>query len=395
MNKKILIGIIFLACAVSIFFIVKASFKKEEIMLDQANKVFVVKGDVRIKKAKDDAIWQKMDTSTILEKGDILETAKDSTADIIIGRETDKAIKLKENSHVEFQGINPGCLNLSKGEVLVALKKLEPKSSFVVKTPTAICGARGTGWSVNAGDSGTKICVFESNVYVRALDANGKPKRKEYTATEGTQRTLVKNEPVSEPQKIGEKDLEDWKYWSKNMEFLKDGKVLINDFNRKENFNNLSGAFGSWNMFYTDPNQFCRDELTDLERIGDSGYGLKLTYDVDSPFSAYNGFFTKLMNIDISGYKYLVFSIKGDSKAGFTTSINIELKNKNQIGKATVEKITGEWQKIVIPLSRFAGINDFKNMKEFVIVFTDVTATKKEGVIYIDDIYFSNDEPGN
>lgn len=393
MNKKIVLGIIFLVCAFAILFIAKASLQKKEITLDQANKIFIVKGDVRIKKAKDGAPWQKMEASAILEKGDIVETAKDSTVDIIIGRNTDKAIKVKEKSRVEFQGINPAHLNLSEGEILVALRKLEPKSSFVVKTPTAICGARGTAWLVAAGDIKTRICVFESNVYVRSLDAKGKPKRKEHTALEGTQRTLVQNEPISEPQKIGEKDLQYWKDWNKNIVFLGEGKILVNDFNRKENFNNLNGAFGSWNMFYSDPNQFCKDELTDLEGIGDKGYGLKLTYDVESPFSSYNGFFTNLMGIDISDYKYLVFFIKGDNKTGFTTKINIELKNKFQIGKMTVVGITDEWKKMVLPLSRFTGINGFKDMKEFVIVFSDIGVTKKEGVVYIDDVYFTNTEP--
>ena len=40
-------------------------------------------------------------------------------------------------------------------------------------------------------------------------------------------------------------------------------------------------------------------------------------------------------------------------------------------------------------------MNSFEDMKEFVIVFSDNNVTKKEGVIYIDDIYFSkNDEDG-
>ena len=392
MNKKILTGILGLSCLCLLLFIAKASLQKKEITLDQTNKIFIVKGDVKIKKAKEGPGWQKMGTSTILEKGDIVETAKDSTVDIVIGKNTEKTIKVGEKSHVEFQGVSPAHLNLSEGEILVALRKLEPKSSFVVKTPTAICGARGTGWLQKASGEKTIISVFESNVYIQGLDVSGHPMKKEYTAGEGTQRTLVKNEPISEPQNIGEDELRDWKYWNKNVKFLREGKVLVSDFNKKENFNNLDGAFGSWNIFYSDPNQFCKDELTDLERIGDEGYSLKLTYDVDSPFSAYNGFFTNLVGVDISDYEYLVFFIKGDKKAGFTTKINIELKNKAQTGKMAVEGITDEWKKMVLPLSRFAGINNFKDMKELVIVFSDIGVTKKEGIIYIDDIYFAKAE---
>ena len=393
MAKKILIAIFSVSCIFLFLFIRGALLPKEEIVYDQFNKTFVVKGDVKIKKAKGKAGWQKMDASTVLEKGDIVETAEGSTADIVIGRETDKTIKVEEKSRVEFQEVNPTSLKLSRGKLLTALKKLEPKSSFVIKTPTAICGARGTGWSEEASEDKTRICVFENSVYTQEIGANGKPNRERYIINEGTQRALLKGKPISEVQAIGEYDLEGWKYWINGVAFFREGKILVDDFDRKENLNNLGGTFGSWNVFYSDPNQYCKDEFTAAEKMGDKGYSLKLAYDVDTSFSAYNGFFTNLMGIDISDYKYLVFFIKGDKDAGFTTKVNIELKNNAQTGRATLEGITDEWKKMVIPLGRFKGINYFTKMKEFVIVFSDINVTKKEGVIYIDDIYFSKAEP--
>jgi len=364
----------------------------KEPVLDQANTVFVVKGDVKVKKAGENAQWQKVDTSTVLEKGDAIQTAGESSVDVVIGKEVDKSVKIEENSRMQFEGINPAHLNLSEGKILIKLKKLEPKSSFTVKTPTAMCGARGTGWSEQAMPDRTKICVFENDVFVKKLDASGRPEFGKHIASEGTQRIIEKDKPVSSPEEIGEGDRLNWAYWDKNVQFLREGKILVDDFNRKENFNNLSGPFGSWNVFYSDPEQYCRDEFSETERVGDNGYGLKLSYDVETPFSAYNGFFTNLMGIDISGYKYIVFSIKGDKDAGFTTRVNLELKNHmGQIGRMTLEGITDEWRKISVPVNKFIGITEFKDMKEFVIVFSDIGVDKKVGVIYIDDIYFAKD----
>ena len=364
----------------------------KEPVLDQANKVFVVKGDVKVKKAAEGAEWQKVDASTVLEKGDVIQTAGESSVDIVIGKETDKSVKIEENSRMEFEGINPAHLNLSEGKILVKLKKLEPKSSFTVKTPTAICGARGTGWSEQATPDRTKICVFENDVFVKKLDDSGRPEFIKHVVNEGTQRIIEKDKPVSQPEEIKEGDKLDWTYWNRNVQFMREGKILVNDFNRKENFNNLGGPFGSWNVFYSDLNQYCKDEFSEDVRVGDSGYSLKLSYDVDTPFSAYNGFFTNLMGIDVSEYKYLVFYIKGDKEKGFTTKVNLELKNNiRQIGKMALEGITDEWQKMSVPLSKFDGITNFKDMKEFVIVFSDIGVDKKEGVIYIDDIYFAKD----
>jgi len=391
-KKNILSVVLILLCVSVALFAVKLLLPKQKIVYDQANKTFVVKGDVKIKKLKDAAGWQKMETSAVLEEGDVVETAEGSTVDIMIGKDIDKAVKVDENSRLEVQSVNPAYLNLSKGKIFVSLKKLEPRSSFTVKTPTAICGAQGTAWSEAATDDKTRVCVFESRISARGLDENGRTGFRKYMVDEGTQRIFRKGKPVSEPQKISAGDMEDWKYWSKNIEYLREGKVLISDFNKKENFNNLKGPFGSWVVFYSDTNQYCRDEFTPFEKMGDSGYGLKLTYDVDSPFSAYNGFFTNLMGIDLTGFKYLVFYIKGDNKAGFTTRINVELKNKFQIGKLEIKGITDEWQKIVLPLEKFIGLTTLQNMKEIVIVFSDLNATKKEGVIYIDDLYFSRNE---
>ncbi len=389
MKKTLVIAGCIVFCLLSVLLIRRALPPAKEVVFDQANKIFVMKGDVKIKRAEGPSSWQKMEASAILTKGDIVETAEGSSLDIVIGENIDKAVKLEEKSRLEFQEINPACVNLSKGKVLVALKRLEPESSFTVKTPVAISGARGTAWSAEAGDNRTKICVFENDVLVHGIDAAGKPDTKKYIIGEGTEREIKRGKPISEARKISENDMQDWQYWNKNIVFLREGKVLVDDFNKKENFNNLNGPLGSWNVFYSDPNQQCKDEFTESERIGGSGYGLKLTYDVDSPFSAYNGFFTNLMGIDLTDYKYIVFSVKGDKAAGFTERLNIELKNRTQAGRMSVEGITDEWKKMIVPLGQFVGINDFRDMKEFVIVFSDINATKKKGVVYIDDITFT------
>ena len=65
------------------------------------------------------------------------------------------------------------------------------------------------------------------------------------------------------------------------------------------------------------------------------------------------------------------------------------------MGKDSIDDITDQWKRIVIPLASFGGINNFKEMKELVIVFSDIGVTKKVGVIYIDEIYFSQDKPAD
>jgi len=109
----------------------------------------------------------------VIGRGDIIETPEGASVQIVIGNDMNKIVKVDEKTRMEVQGVNPTVLNISLGKVLVSVKKLEPKSSFVVKTPVAICGARGTSWSQESAGDVTKICVFENDVFVKKLDASG------------------------------------------------------------------------------------------------------------------------------------------------------------------------------------------------------------------------------
>jgi len=168
--------------------------------------------------------------------------------------------------------------------------------------------------------------------------------------------------------------------------------LIVADFNKGDKPSNIGGDFGSWEINPADKTQSCVISFSKDEKVGGEGYSLKIDYDVDSENPAWNGVWFKLNGIDVSGYKNLNFYIKGDKKRGFTKVIKLELKNEEgEIGKYYLTDITENWKRYSIPIKNFIGITNFKKMKEFVIVFEDIKATKKVGTIYIDNIYFSND----
>ena len=166
--------------------------------------------------------------------------------------------------------------------------------------------------------------------------------------------------------------------------------LKVADFDSGSKPNDLGGDFGAWNRDETDLTQMCADSFSSEVKYGDKGYSLKLAYDVDSPNPAYNGFWTKLQNQNLKDYKELVFFVKGDEEKGFTPRFKVELKNPTQVASFLFSGVTSEWQKVVVPLQKFKAITDWSQMTEFVVVFDDLTSNPKEGVIYIDDIYFSD-----
>jgi len=173
-------------------------------------------------------------------------------------------------------------------------------------------------------------------------------------------------------------------------QFLKSySKLLIDDFDAGVKPNLLGGDFGAWDATPEDTSEFCKIEFTRDENVGkNSGYSIKIIYDIGSSSSAANGFWMKLNNADFSKYKKLCFSVKGDTTTNFTKMFLLELKNdKGETGRMIV-RITGDtWQEFKIPLRAFRGISNFSKMKEFVIVFKNDVCDIKKGVLYLDNVY--------
>jgi len=166
-------------------------------------------------------------------------------------------------------------------------------------------------------------------------------------------------------------------------------EIVAANFDSGEKPNNLGGNFGAWNKDPSDPTQWCKEGFDNVTRRGDTGFAMRLDYSVDSPNPAYNGFWMTLPNFDATKYDALNMWVKGDSKAGYTTVIKIELKGANkQVGRYYISNVTDEWKEISIPLSEFKGLIDRSSLMEFVLVFEDRMASNKKGVLYIDDIRF-------
>ncbi len=166
--------------------------------------------------------------------------------------------------------------------------------------------------------------------------------------------------------------------------------LLVDTFNKGEKPNKLGGNYGAWNRDPLDASQGCREEYS-LDNHGPGqGFSVKLVYDVESKNPAYNGFWMKLNEVDLTGYKELNFFMKGDTDAGFTSRLKVELKNSmiGEKGEVVIEDLKENWTRYRIPLSQFAALQDWTKISEFVIVFDDELAINKTGAVYIDDIYF-------
>jgi hypothetical protein len=168
-------------------------------------------------------------------------------------------------------------------------------------------------------------------------------------------------------------------------------EAYIADFNTGSKPNAMGGDLGAFDFQPTDLSQTCTEAFDSAVKHGDSGFSMRLDYDVDSTNPAFNGFWMKLNGFNANDYNKVVMWVKGDASTGFTPTFKVELKNdQGEKGSYYATGVTGDWTKIEVPLDRFAGITDLSSLSEFVIVFEDRIADPKEGTIWLDDVYFSD-----
>ena len=147
-----------------------------------------------------------------------------------------------------------------------------------------------------------------------------------------------------------------------------------------------ANLFGTWDKDPNDSSQYCRMTINQQVTYNQTGSSLQLDYDVESTNPAFNGFWMKLNNINISDFDHLVFWAKSiDDKK---TTLKVELKSGSRVGSVYVQDIGSEWKKLSLPLSDFKGLSDVQTLSEFVVVFEDRMVGDKTGTIYLDEIQF-------
>ncbi len=172
-----------------------------------------MKGDVKVD-VKGDGTWFAPWIGMKLKRGVILKTGKKSTASIVFDAEGLNVLKVKENSEVI---VRKDLIDLPGGSVFANFANLTPGSTFVVKTPTAACGIRGSGMGVDFIKGLTVVRAFEHKVYVRGLDADGNEVGKEIVIPEGWKTQVLKNGNTEPPKELSNNEKKIFESWVKRV----------------------------------------------------------------------------------------------------------------------------------------------------------------------------------
>ncbi len=131
--------------------------------------VTMVYGDVKVKSI---GVLKDVEIGYQLSDGDVIATSSDSECEVqIVGK---GIVKVKESSEVSFNEListinnnKESIVELMKGNVRVAVKKLSGGEEFKVKTEAAVAAVRGTVFSVSFDQGkGAEVVVVEGKVAV-------------------------------------------------------------------------------------------------------------------------------------------------------------------------------------------------------------------------------------
>jgi hypothetical protein len=131
--------------------------------IDERSLIIFFIGDVK----KNKAVVQIGD---LVKEKDLIQTGADSFCDIKIG---ESLVRIKQNTKVLMSAlvkkgaVETTSIDLDSGKLLCKPKKLMRSESFLIKTPTAVAGVRGTQFTVETDAERTsRIKVFEGQVKV-------------------------------------------------------------------------------------------------------------------------------------------------------------------------------------------------------------------------------------
>jgi len=159
--KKIILALIFVSLLMFPVFV-----------FAQSAKIVDIKGDVLVKKGP--AVgWEKAKMSMLLNRDAEVKTKENSQCTLAFDDELNRIMTVKENSSIKIASLNPDNIYLPQGRVFSLIKDLKKGEKFQVRTPTAVAGARATGWGTGFNDGNSSVSCFEDTVYVEGLDANG------------------------------------------------------------------------------------------------------------------------------------------------------------------------------------------------------------------------------
>jgi len=168
--------------------------------------VISYKGNVKIVR-EGSRVGYQCTPNMILKSGDWISTENNSHVKIAFDETRENITKVEENSIVSIKDADPERIELFDGRIVTSLRGGIPGGTFIVRTPSGICGARGTAWATTTDGVYTNVSVFQNDVFFRGLNKDGTLMAREVMINEGFCRDIKKYEAPGEMRALSENEV--------------------------------------------------------------------------------------------------------------------------------------------------------------------------------------------
>ena len=178
----------------------------------QSAKIIDLGGQVSVKESASGQ-WGKAKANMLLNSDAEVQTGKDAYCTLVFDEEQRNIVTIKQDSHIKIESIKPGSIFLPEGRVFSLIKNLSKSEKFQVRTPTAIAGARGTGWVTGFNGSDTSAGCFDDVIFVQGLDAQGNT-TEERDLSSGSGMDIGPGGRLGQTHGLEERDFTEWNDFS-------------------------------------------------------------------------------------------------------------------------------------------------------------------------------------
>lgn len=180
--------------------------------------IISVRGDVLVR-PRAITPWHSAVVGEALTQDSEVLTKTHSQCSLSFDVNVENVVTVDENSQITIADAFGRNIGLSKGRVFSLIGKKPKEESFEIKTPTAIAGARGTGWSVDFFNSTVAKC-FQGVMFVIGLDKQGN-KTSEQDVEEGSGMEVFEGGAFGETFELTGEDKNSWDAFVNNLNDMK------------------------------------------------------------------------------------------------------------------------------------------------------------------------------
>lgn len=221
---------IFVYAVLASFFFLLIGFAGAE---ESAVRIIYIKGSPNVLKAGK-ADWEACRLQMAVDNGDRIKTLKGEIADISFLKDNSNIVRIEENSDVFIKrGQSPYLVELLNGSTMARIQNLPQNSTFEIRTPTGISGARGTGWGGSTNGESSLFRAFVNFIYVKGIDSSGKEMKEEALLKSGWKMRVNKFGAPEGLEKLSRSDIDRWDAWMKDL--LENKYYNINSADKLEN----------------------------------------------------------------------------------------------------------------------------------------------------------------